>query len=143
MPGKLRQILLNLLGNAAKFTERGSIVLRVELHHAKLADAAPQLSIEVEDSGPGISPALQARLFQPFVQGENRPAGEASSGLGLAISLQTARAMGGNISLHTPGRRECFTVHLPFEEASQVAETYQPKPPAPLFWLATHRAIGF
>ena len=130
--GKLRQILLNLLGNAAKFTERGGIVLRVELHRNEAADfanaAAPQLSIEVEDSGPGISPELQARLFQPFVQGTNRPAGEASSGLGLAISLQTARAMGGDISLaSTQGSGSRFCVRLPFETASQEVEAAHPE----------------
>ena len=123
--GKLRQILLNLLGNAAKFTERGGIVLRVELHRS---EATPQLSIEVEDSGPGISPELQARLFQPFVQGINRPAGEASSGLGLAICLQTARAMGGDISLvSTVGSGSRFSVRLPFETASQEVEAAHPE----------------
>lgn len=114
--GKLRQILLNLLGNAAKFTERGTIVLRVTLAANAAGKDPLRLQIEVLDSGPGISPEVQTRLFQPFVQGSAQTASESGSGLGLAISRQIARAMGGRIDVDSQvGKGSRFSVELPLE----------------------------
>ena len=115
---KLRQILINLLGNAAKFTEHGT----VQVHLALLAPS--QLQVTIQDSGPGMDPALQARLFQRFVKGSELPAGEASSGLGLSISREIARIMGGDISVTSqPGQGSSFTVTLPFAAERSLAST--------------------
>jgi CheY-like chemotaxis protein len=106
---KLRQVLLNLLGNAVKFTDQGRVVLRV-----RWADG--RASFEVEDAGPGISPAERERLFQPFVQTESgRRSGE-GTGLGLVISRQVVRLMGGDLLVESrPGHGSTFSfeVRLP------------------------------
>jgi signal transduction histidine kinase/DNA-binding response OmpR family regulator len=120
---KLRQILLNLLGNAAKFTERGQITLRLtaasDPGDGTDVISAPRLCLEVIDSGPGMNAELQAQLFQPFVQGTEQPANETGSGLGLAISRQIVLAMGGQISVTSaPGSGSCFRVELPIEPAT-------------------------
>jgi PAS domain S-box-containing protein len=93
---KLRQILVNLLGNAVKFTAAGSVRLSVRLHHT---EAGLTLSALVEDTGPGIPEADADRVFQAFEQTEVgiRAGG---TGLGLAISRQFARMMGGELTLH-------------------------------------------
>lgn len=93
-PGKVRQILLNLVGNAVKFTEQGSVDLRIELEGEWIA-------FTVSDTGPGISEEDAERVFERFVQlktptGEVKPSG---TGLGLAISRDYARLLGGTIVL--------------------------------------------
>lgn len=107
---RVRQILLNLLGNAIKFTEKGGVSLRV----------SPLLPIgirfEVSDTGPGISIEQQGRLFQRFEQAEGARTTEryGGSGLGLAICQELAMAMGGHIDLEsTPGVGTRFIVNLP------------------------------
>lgn len=107
---RVRQILLNLLGNAIKFTERGEVRLRV-------SSLSPQgIRFEVIDTGPGISPEQQQRLFRRFEQAEGArtAARYGGSGLGLAICQELAAAMGGCIQLRSrPGNGTCFTVDLP------------------------------
>ena len=116
---KLRQVLVNLLGNAVKFTERGTVTLRLD---TTPDPDEPQLLIEVADTGPGIAPEDRARIFEPFVQ-----AGQADhqgTGLGLAIARQYVQLMGGRIGVTgQPGRGSCFRVELPVElaAASEVA----------------------
>jgi len=93
--GKLRQVLVNLLGNAVKFTDQGGVILRVR--PAGWEGASQKLQFEVEDTGPGIAAQDLDKLFQPFHQtpsGSNRPGG---TGLGLAISREYVRLMGGEI----------------------------------------------
>ncbi len=115
-PGKLRQVLTNLLGNAVKYTEEGGVVLR--------ADAKPgespnnfTLMLEVEDTGIGIAPEDQARIFEPFVQAKGRGLGR-GTGLVLAISRDFVRLLGGTIHLEsTPGRGSRFSVELPVQTA--------------------------
>lgn len=110
---RIRQILINLLGNAVKFTLKGSVILR-------LAPAAAQgsqiLDFSVEDTGPGILSEKLKLLFEPFTQVEstlNRPF--EGTGLGLAISKRLAEAMGGSIFvLSTPGKGSMFTFRLPY-----------------------------
>jgi PAS domain S-box-containing protein len=111
-PTRLRQVLLNLLSNAAKFTERGGVVLEVE----KLAlGGAPWVRFRVTDSGIGMSAEQLAKLFQAFSQvdpSSTRRYG--GTGLGLAISRQLCQKMGGDITVQSePGRGSAFTVHLP------------------------------
>ncbi|MEI6073377.1 MAG: ATP-binding protein [Verrucomicrobiae bacterium] len=111
---RIRQILINLLGNAVKFTASGSVVLRVAT-----ASEGGRRSLDfcVEDTGIGISSETLSRLFQPFVQGDskaNRRFG--GTGLGLAISRRIAEAMGGSITVDsTPGKGSAFTFRLPLE----------------------------
>jgi signal transduction histidine kinase/DNA-binding response OmpR family regulator len=110
--GKLRQILANLVGNAVKYTEEGSIVVRVE---AKPGDAARQvmLSLEVEDTGIGIAVEDQARIFEPFVQGGGARLRK-GTGLGLSISRRFAECLGGTIQVESaPGRGSRFRLEAP------------------------------
>ena len=111
---RIRQILINLLNNAVKFTSKGSVVLRI----APAMDGMRRfLDFSVEDSGIGISPETLARLFEPFTQADsklNRAYG--GTGLGLSISKRLAEAMGGSISVtSTPGKGSMFTFRLPLK----------------------------
>lgn len=105
---RIRQILMNLLGNALKFTEHGEITLRVD-HHDH------QLRLQVKDTGIGMDEAVCARLFQRFSQGESGIARRyGGTGLGLEISRRLALAMGGDITVQSrPGEGSAFTVSLP------------------------------
>ncbi len=106
---RLRQVLINLIGNAVKFTEVGGVTLRLGTRKNSIS----HLQIEVEDSGAGIAPADQQRIFEPFVQlGEQ--AINKGTGLGLTITRQFVELMGGTISLQsTPGKGSLFRVDLP------------------------------
>ena len=106
--GKLRQILINLLGNAVKFTESGEIILRIT-HHAS------RFTFEVIDTGSGISQKDQALIFESFQQGEEGTQ-KGGTGLGLAISQKQVELMGGELTLESePGKssRFFFTILLP------------------------------
>jgi signal transduction histidine kinase/FixJ family two-component response regulator len=98
--GKLRQVLINLLGNAVKFTASGQIILRVreERFSSEEADVC-QLYFEVQDTGVGIAPEEIERLFQPFYQTQSGQKALDGTGLGLAISQQYVRLMGGTITV--------------------------------------------
>ena len=109
---RLRQVLVNLLGNAIKFTARGSVSLRLDTG----ADAdQPRVLIEVEDTGPGIAAEDQVRVFEPFVQGGQMSA-QKGTGLGLAICRQFVELMGGRIGLRSElGQGSRFCIDLPVE----------------------------
>ncbi len=111
-PTRVRQILLNLIGNAVKFTDRGSVLVA-----ARTASGA--LVVRVEDTGPGMDAGQVARLFRPFSQvGEDGATRRDGAGLGLAISRHLARLMGGSIGVESsPGRGSVFTAVLPYAEA--------------------------
>jgi PAS domain S-box-containing protein len=94
--GKIRQVLTNLLGNAVKFTKRGSIKLRVSTFSKQ---GRVWMAAQVEDTGVGIGPEEQAKLFRPFAQTQSGLRLQAGTGLGLAISRQFARLMGGDIRI--------------------------------------------
>jgi PAS domain S-box-containing protein len=95
-PGRLRQVLLNLVGNAIKFTERGEVTVRVERHIAE--DGAVQLHFTVEDTGIGITPEKQEAIFEPFTQEDGSTARRyGGTGLGLTISRHMVEMMGGRI----------------------------------------------
>lgn len=107
---RLRQILINLIGNAVKFTQEGGIAMRLMLNPSP---AGSQMVIEVEDSGPGIAAKDQQGVFEPFVQfGES--ATQKGTGLGLTITRKFVQLMGGTISLNsTLGKGSIFRVVLP------------------------------
>ncbi len=112
---RLRQALVNLLGNAIKFTREGAVTLRLD---AGPDPSEPRLRIEVEDTGPGIAPEDQARVFEPFVQAGQTSA-QKGTGLGLAITRQFVELMGGRIGVSSRlGRGSRFWIELPVEPAS-------------------------
>jgi signal transduction histidine kinase/DNA-binding response OmpR family regulator/HPt (histidine-containing phosphotransfer) domain-containing protein len=134
-PLRLGQILVNLVGNALKFTARGHIELRVEVDPSSptvMAGAPLVLRFTVEDSGLGISDEQQARLFQAFAQADastTRLYG--GTGLGLAISQQLVRKMGGDIRVDSePGVGSSFSFTVQLQAATDLSPRVQPVPPA-------------
>ena len=115
--GKLRQILLNLLDNAVKFTNQGMVVLGVE--EVQSQGEVCRLRFRVSDTGIGIAGEEISRIFEPFTQLGNMSSRRfAGSGLGLAICQRLARSLGGQISLESqPGLGSTFFVTLPFERS--------------------------
>lgn len=98
---RLRQVLLNLLGNAIKFTDSGSVTLKVEINEASLDIPIPRIKFQIEDTGVGISPNEVNKLFQAFEQvGEQKRQSE-GTGLGLAISQRIVELMGGKIQVES------------------------------------------
>ncbi|MEO7409859.1 MAG: PAS domain S-box protein [Sphingomicrobium sp.] len=128
---RLRQVLLNLVGNAVKFTERGTVVVRARAADDGAAGQA-MLVIEVEDSGIGIPLDQQASVFHPFEQvdsGLTRSFG--GTGLGLTICRQLVALMGGELTVSsTVGVGSLFTVSIPVEVASGSVRTAVPLPTA-------------
>jgi PAS domain S-box-containing protein len=114
---RLRQILVNLVSNAVKFTDKGSVILRLRVK----SNARHHLVIEVEDTGSGISKADRKRLFRPFEQLPTAMgATDGGTGLGLAIVRQFVHLMEGEVSVEsTPGKGSLFRVELPLEEAEE------------------------
>src|SRR5262249_32679219 len=115
--GRLRQILLNLVGNAIKFTDRGEVSLDVA-GNGPVSERVP-LRIIVRDTGIGISPDAQARLFREFTQVDASPTRRhGGTGLGLAICRRIVLAMGGEITVDSrPGVGSTFTVELTLDRA--------------------------
>jgi signal transduction histidine kinase/ActR/RegA family two-component response regulator len=114
--GKLRQVLINLLGNAVKFTTSGCVTLRI----AK--DQKRRWRFEVEDTGPGIPAALQRLIFEPFQQGPEAK-GKGGTGLGLTIAQRQVKVMGGNLRVRSsPGQGAVFSfaIDLPLANARRV-----------------------
>ncbi|HWP38498.1 MAG TPA: response regulator [Gemmatimonadales bacterium] len=113
---RVRQVLLNLLSNAAKFTERGTITLATARERD---DAGEWLVCRVSDTGIGMTPAQQARLFEAFAQADASTASKyGGTGLGLAISRKFCQMMGGDVSVASEmGKGSAFTVRLPIRAA--------------------------
>lgn len=117
---RLRQIVLNLIGNAFKFTSQGQIILRIYSENSKRIEHTKNkteeiidLIIEVEDTGLGISREMQDKIFEPFVQ-EHDFRDFGGTGLGLSISRRLAGLMKGEISLKSePGKGTIFTLRIP------------------------------
>lgn len=124
--GKLRQVLQNLLGNAIKFTQAGHVVLRVAPGRAPAQGDVPaslltvettsmqEIYFEVEDTGPGIPVTDLDSVFDPFIQASNGDEPQEGTGLGLPISRQFVRLMGGDLTLRsTPGIASSFRFQIP------------------------------
>ncbi len=117
---RVRQIIVNLLGNALKFTQEGEVNVRIETN-------AERLQITVRDDGPGIAPEAQETIFEEFGQVEQ----SLGTGLGLSISRRLARAMGGDISVESrPGQGSRFRLDLPLDcrAATPVVPSTDPQP---------------
>ncbi len=125
--GKLRQVLINLLGNAIKFTKQGGVILRCMVVNREISQRV-WVRFEVEDTGPGVDEEQKTNIFKPFVQLADQPLSESGTGLGLAISKQNVELMGGNIGVATKsGKGSTFYVEIPVTVfASDAASLEQP-----------------
>jgi PAS domain S-box-containing protein len=123
-PGRLRQVLLNLAANAVKFTERGEVVVRALAVPG--LDAVPMVRLEVVDTGIGLEPRQQERIFEAFAQADSSTTRRfGGTGLGLAICRELVAAMGGRIGVVSePGSGSTFWCEIPFERG--------PAPPSPV-----------
>jgi signal transduction histidine kinase/ligand-binding sensor domain-containing protein/DNA-binding NarL/FixJ family response regulator len=125
--GKLRQVLVNLVGNAVKFTVEGSVVVRV-----RWDGGAGRAHFAIEDTGPGIAEADLAGLFEPFAQTETGIKAKEGTGLGLTISRQLVRLMGGDIGIASrPGEGATFRFDVPLPVVDE-----------PGLALETRRVVG-
>src|SRR5438270_3663430 len=117
---KLRQVFINVLGNAVKFTGQGRTALRVLVDRE--CGTVPCLRVEIEDTGPGISPDDQGKLFRHFEQTKTGQQAGTGTGLGLAISQEFVRLMGGAITVNSQvGKGSVFAIHLPLKEGEAQA----------------------
>lgn len=127
-PGRLRQVLVNLVSNAVKFSEHGEVVVRALLEEQ--SDGRLTIKFTVSDRGPGITDQAKAHLFQPFVQLDGSTTRKyGGTGLGLSICKRLMDLMGGDIGVTSPpGHGATFWFTLPFEAAAQ-QPTKEPIPP--------------
>jgi PAS domain S-box-containing protein len=124
---KLRQVFINVLGNAVKFTEQGGIALRVRA--VRDCATGPCLRVEIQDTGPGISPEEQDKLFRHFEQTKTGQQAGTGTGLGLAISREFVRLMGGAITVDSEvGKGSVFVIQLPLKEGEAQAVHAKEKP---------------
>ncbi len=140
--GKLRQILLNLLGNAIKFTTQGRVTLHIKALAAARGDPSSPitLSFAVEDTGPGIAPEELPRLFTPFVQTSTGQNNNEGTGLGLTISQKFTQLLGGTITVESRvGRGSTFRFQIPVTLAvGEVPNTVCPQPPSHQLIVGVH-----
>lgn len=117
---RFRQVLVNLIGNAVKFTEKGRVDVRVSREERE----SSRLRVEVEDTGIGIATEKIAHLFEPFSQADSSTTRKyGGTGLGLAICSRLVSIMGGEMSVtSTPGKGSCFSFFIPLVEAERPAD---------------------
>lgn len=134
-PDRLRQILFNLLSNAAKFTDAGEIVLGAEVH-------PPYLHVWVRDTGIGIPPDHQERVFEPFMTGDRNPARQQGIGLGLSITRRLVLLHKGVMSLESaPGQGSTFHVYLPLPSLRGDVTALAGTGEAAMLLLASHDSV--
>jgi CheY-like chemotaxis protein len=120
---RLRQVMLNLAGNAIKFTDLGGAYLTVAQTGAKAGRVT--LRFSVEDTGPGVAPADQARIFEAFAQGRDHAHRADSTGLGLAVVRRLAQSHGGEVGVDSaPGRGSTFWFEARFDLAAEPASAF-------------------
>jgi CheY-like chemotaxis protein len=119
-PMRLRQVLVNLVGNAIKFTEAGEVSIAVACEAAAGAAGGSELRIEVRDTGVGMTAAQLARIFRPFTQADESTTRKfGGTGLGLSISSRLIALMGGTIAVESePGQGSAFHVRLPVVDSN-------------------------
>jgi signal transduction histidine kinase len=125
-PMRLRQILLNLLSNACKFTKQGEVALRAR----RVVDGRDWIELAVADTGIGMTAEQQAKLFEEFTQADSSTARQyGGTGLGLAITRKLARIMGGDVTVTSElGKGSVFTVRLPRGVPNNKDGTVAPTP---------------
>lgn len=125
---RIRQVLVNLVGNAVKFTEKGRIRIGVSFSPQWRPDQ-PAVSVEVEDTGIGIRKEQLPRLFEPFAQADSSTTRKyGGTGLGLAISQRIVEALGGEMTVRSvPGEGSTFTVTIPTGDISGVSLLQSPR----------------
>ncbi|MEO7164319.1 MAG: PAS domain S-box protein, partial [Bdellovibrionia bacterium] len=130
-PGRLLQILMNLLSNALKFTPKGEVLLSVSL--AKLQDEKLEIRFEIHDTGIGISEKIKNQLFSAFSQGDNSTARKyGGTGLGLSISKSLVDLMGGKVGVESvEGKGSDFWFVIPLERAQSPTQETALQTPAP------------
>ena len=129
-PKRIRQILFNLLDNAAKFTQQGFVEVRASFERAPEGGTGT-LRLEVEDTGCGISEQDLKRITSPYVQVDAKQARHGGTGIGLSICLKMAAAMGGALSIaSTFGKGSTFTVTICNVEISDASPVEDDEPPA-------------
>lgn len=115
---KLRQVIINVVGNAIKFTARGRVTLSLSLLPRKASGAHYDLLFEIKDTGPGLALQDEARIFNPFEQGSGRDSTE-GTGLGLSIAREYVRKLGGDITVESePGLGATFRFNILAERVS-------------------------
>jgi PAS domain S-box-containing protein len=147
--GKLRQILINLIGNAIKFTDSGHILVRVDVRNlpenivkiaGEISEIPRCLCFEVEDTGAGISEAEVLTLFQPFVQTDSGKRSQEGTGLGLSISYNYVRLMGGQMFVISKvGEGSTFRFHIPVKSLDLFSVDSQAQSPRRVIGLESNQ----
>lgn len=140
-PWRYKQILSNLVSNAIKFTREGEI--RITLSHQITDAQRVAVSLSVTDTGPGIAPEHQARLFTPFAQfGPNEDGARNGSGLGLAICRALCELMAGKLTLNsTPGKGSCVTLQLTLPPSQEPCPAQRSLPAIPVSTVKGRRVM--